>query len=100
MSRYRGMKINGIVGFGGKIQISRSIDLRQLADFGLITDEVIDLPTAGAVHRGALKSISATRGYTNLSTIADRVVVDTQDFGLISDDEDDGLSYGNEPYKY
>lgn len=100
MSRYRGMKINGVLGFGAKVQLKRSIDLRQLADFGLITDETNDLPTAGAVHRGSLNSTSATRGYTNLSTITDTVVVDTQDFGLITDDEDDGLSYNNEPYQY
>ena len=96
--KYRGLKSIGTA--MKKVILRRSIDLRELGDFGLITDEAGDLPTSGAVHRNALASTSATRGYTNLSTITDSVVVDRQDFGLITEDEDTGISYNDESYQY
>jgi hypothetical protein len=102
MSRYRGMKINGITRFKGNINLRRSIDLRELADFGSIVDNTSDLPTAGAVHRGDLASKSATREYTDLSTVVDMVVVDTQDMGSITETARDSsdLNYNNITYKY
>jgi len=68
-----------------KVILRRSIDLRELGDLGLITDDSGDLPTSGAAHRGSLGATSATRTRTDLSTITDRVVVDTQDMGLVTE---------------
>lgn len=62
MARYRGMVTNNIK-FDATIKVRRSIDLRELADFGSITDAAQDLPTSGATHRRATGgSTSATRG--------------------------------------
>ena len=101
MSRYRGMKLAGAVRFKGNIKVRRSIDLRELGDFGSITDTAVDLPTAGAVHRKETGgSTSATREYANLSTIADLVVVDTQDMGSITDDNATVIHNNIIDYKY
>ena len=53
------------------MKVRRSIDLRELADFGSITDAAQDLPTAGAVHRADKGggSTSGTRNYTDLRSI-------------------------------
>lgn len=99
MARYRGMITNN-VGIGLKVKVRRSIDLRELADFGTITDSASDLPTAGATDRGSLGSTSATRGYTDLSTVADQTVVDRQDMGSIADTARTTLGYNDEPYQY
>jgi len=98
MARYRGMITNN-VGIGLKVKVRRSIDLRELADFGSITDSASDLPTAGAVHRAATGgSTSGTRQYTDLSTVTDGVVVDRQDMGSITDTARTTLGYNDEPY--
>ena len=100
MARYRGMITNNIK-FDATVKVRRSIDLRELGDFGLITDTTQDLPTAGATHRADKKgSTSATRGYTDLRGIHSDVVVDRQDMGLISDITDGVIRYNNEPYLY
>ena len=99
MARYRGMITNNIK-FDMTVKVRRSIDLRELADFGSITDSAEDLPTRGAVNRGSLGATSATRGYANLSTVADQVVVDTQDMGSITDATDGVIRYNDEPYQY
>ena len=100
MARYRGMITNNI-GFGELIKVRRSIDLRELSDFGSITDTTVDLPTSGATHRKATGgSNSATRGFANLSTIHDATVVDTQDMGSIANTARTTLGYNDEPYQY
>lgn len=83
-NKFRGTTWNN-ASFGSKIQIRRSIDLAELGDFGEITENSSDLPTAGSTHRrpqGGARS--ATRGYTDLQGLYD-TVVDTQDMGIISD---------------
>lgn len=83
-NKFRGTTWNN-ARFGPKIQIRRSIDLAELGDFGEITENSSDLPTAGAAHRSGTKgSTSATRGYTDLQGLFD-TVVDNQDMGVISD---------------
>ena len=100
MARYRGMITNN-VGIGLKVKVRRSIDLRELADFGSIADSASDLPTAGAVHRASLDgSTSGTRGYTDLRSITGDVVVDRQDMGSIADTARATLGYNDEPYLY
>lgn len=100
MSRYRGLLTENIQ-FKANIVVRRSIDLRELADLGLITEGTSDLPTAGATHRAEHKgSTSATRGYTDLSTINDGVIVDRQDMGEIIDVARETLGYNDEPYLY
>lgn len=100
MSRYRGMITNNLK-MSGPVKVRRSIDLREMADFGEISSAAVDLPTAGATHRAAHNgSTSATRGFVNLSTVADQVVVDTQDMGLITEALSNTLRYNDEPYKY
>ena len=100
MARFRGMITNN-VGFGEKVKVRRSIDLRELADFGSITDSAQDLPTAGATHRADKNgSTSATRGYTDLRSIHSDVVVDRQDMGLITEQTDGVIRYNDEPYQY
>ena len=85
MARYRGMITNNIK-FDATFKVRRSIDLRELADFGSITETSNDLPTKGAVHRASHKgSTSATRGFTDLSTVADGTIVDRQDMGSIAE---------------
>lgn len=99
-NRYRGMIANN-VGLGLKVKVRRSIDLRELADFGAITDSAVDLPTAGATHRASTNgATSGTRFYVNLSSVQDQAVVDRQDFGSISDTARTGLGYNDEPYQY
>ena len=83
-NKYRGVTWNN-AGAGPKVRIRRSIWLAELADFGAITDTPVDLPTAGAVHRGSLGATSGTRSYVDLSTVNNLAVVDTQDHGLISE---------------
>jgi len=100
MARYRTLIMNN-TGLGPKVKVRRSIDMREMADFGNITESTQDLPTSGATHRGdALGSTSATRGYVNLSTVFDLVVVDTQDMGSITETARTGLGYNDEPYQY
>lgn len=83
-NKFRGTTWNN-ARFGPKIQIRRSIDLAELGDFGEITENSSDLPTAGATHRSGTKgSTSATRGYTDLQGLFD-TVVDNQDMGLVAD---------------
>ena len=83
-NKFRGTTWNN-ASFGPKIQIRRSIDLAELGDFGEITENSSDLPTAGSTHRRAASGArSATRGYTDLHGLYD-TVVDTQDMGIISD---------------
>lgn len=84
-SKFRGVKWNN-ARFPSTIKIRRSIDLAELGDFGSITENSSDLPTAGATHRKETGgSTSATRGHTDLRTIHGEAVVDNQDLGLISD---------------
>ena len=83
-NKYRGVTWNN-AGAGPKVKIRRSIWLAELADFGAITDDPVDLPTKGALHRGSLGAKSGTRSYVNLSTVNDLAVVDTQDHGLITE---------------
>ena len=83
-NKYRGVTWNN-AGAGPKVRVRRSIWLAELEDFGLVTDDTVDLPTRGATHRGSLGATSGTRGYVNLSTVNDLAVVDTQDHGLITD---------------
>ena len=99
MARYRTLIMNN-AGLGPKVKVRRSIDMREMADFGAITDSPQDLPTSGATHRGTLGSTSATKGYVNLSTVNDLVVVDTQDMGSIAETARTGLGYNDEPYQY
>ena len=67
-NKYRGVTWNN-AGAGPKVKIRRSIWLAELADFGAITDDPVDLPTKGALHRGSLGATSGTRSYVNLSTV-------------------------------
>lgn len=97
MSRFRGLKVNAGM---NRVRVRRSIDLREMQDFGDITSSSDDLPTAGATHRASTGgSTGATRGYTDLSTVNDLVVVDTQDMGSITDSVDT-VSYNDEPYTH
>ena len=98
MSRFRGIKVANLQTY--RFKVRRSIDLREMADFGSIADSADDLPTAGAAHRGSLGSTSATRGYSDLSTVADTAVVDKQDMGSITDTPDGVVRYNDEPYQY
>ena len=79
--KFRGMTYNR-VGMK-KVVVRRSIDLKELGDFGLITDITGDLPTAGALHRGSMASTSGTRQYTDLGKIQNDPRVDIQDMGAI-----------------
>lgn len=100
MSRYRGLTTNN-VSMSRNIKIRRSIDLREMADFGEITAEASDLPTAGATYRAESNgSIGATREFLNLSTVADDVIIDRQDMGSITVEADGSLHYNDEPYQY
>lgn len=99
MSRFRGLTKNN-VSFVSKVIVRRSIDLRELADFGTIEDSASDLPTAGATHRaGTSGSKSSTRQYTDLQGLFD-TVVDNQDMGSITATARTTLGYNDEPYKY
>jgi hypothetical protein len=82
MARYRGLR--AIAGMS-KVKVRRTIDLREMDDFGTITDSGDDLPTRGAGHTSAaLGSTGRTRGYTSLGEITG-VRIDAQDFGSITD---------------
>jgi len=97
MARYRGLR--AIAGMA-RVKVRRSIDLRELSDFGAITSSGDDLPTAGATHRAATGgSTGGTRGYTNLGIITG-VVVDNQDFGAITTTASSDLGYNDESYSY
>jgi|TARA_B110000914_G_scaffold182313_1_gene164996 hypothetical protein len=97
MARYRGLR--AIAGMA-RVKVRRSIDLRELSDFGAITASGSDLPTAGATHRASTGgSTGATRGYTNLGEITG-VKVDTQDFGSITTTASSDLGYNDETYGY
>jgi len=97
MARYRGLR--AIAGMKN-VKVRRSIDLRELSDFGLITSSGSDLPTAGATHRASTGgSTGGTRGYTNLGVLA-TVVVDNQDMGSITTTASSGVGYNDEPYGY
>ncbi len=97
MARYRGLR--AIAGMA-RIKVRRSIDLRELSDFGAITSSGDDLPTAGATHRASTGgSTGGTRGYTNLGVITG-VVVDNQDFGSITATAETHLGYNDETYGY
>tara|TARA_B100001113_G_C20704682_1_gene446675 strand:- start:66 stop:362 length:297 start_codon:yes stop_codon:yes gene_type:complete len=98
MSRFRGIKVANLQTY--RFKVRRSIDLREMADFGNIADSADDLPTAGAAHRGVLGSTSATRGYSDLSTVTDQAVVDTQDMGSITETPAGVIRYNDEPYQY
>jgi len=97
MARYRGLR--AIAGMKN-VKVRRSIDLRELGDFGTITTGGDDLPTAGATHRASTGgSTGGTRGYTNLGVLTS-VVVDTQDMGAITTTTSSDLGYNDEPYGY
>ena len=97
MARYRGLR--AIAGMA-RVKVRRSIDLRELSDFGAITSSGDDLPTAGATHRAATGgSTGGTRGYTNLGIITG-VVVDNQDMGAITTTASTTVRYNDESYSY
>ena len=97
MARYRGLR--AIAGMA-RVKVRRSIDLRELSDFGAVTSSGDDLPTAGALHRASTGgSTGATRGYTNLGIITG-VVVDNQDMGAITTTASTDLGYNDESYSY
>ena len=50
MARYRGLR--AVAGMR-KVKVRRTIDLREMADFGSITSSGDDLPTRGAGHTSA-----------------------------------------------
>jgi len=92
MGKYRGLR--AVAGMKN-VKVRRTIDLRELANFGVITSSGDDLPTSGAGHSSATgNSTGKTRGYTNLGTLAD-VVVDTQNMGSITVTASSDLSYNN-----
>tara|TARA_Y100000389_G_scaffold190841_1_gene216144 strand:- start:1631 stop:1939 length:309 start_codon:yes stop_codon:yes gene_type:complete len=97
MARYRGLR--AVAGMR-KVKVRRTIDLREMDDFGAITSSGDDLPTRGAGHSSATGgSTGRTRGYTDLGTITG-VKVDTQDFGAITTTASSGVSYNDESYGY
>ena len=97
MARYRGLR--AIAGMA-RVKVRRSIDLRELSDFGAITSSGDDLPTAGALHRASTGgSTGGTRGYTNLGIITGSVV-DNQDMGAITTTASSDVGYNDESYQY
>jgi hypothetical protein len=97
MARYRGLR--AIAGMR-KVKVRRTVDLREMNNFGVITDSGDDLPTRGAGHTSAaLGSTGRTRGYTDLGAITG-VKIDTQDFGAIIDTASSGLGYNDEAYGF
>ena len=97
MARYRGLR--AVAGMA-RIKVRRTIDLRELSDFGVITSSGDDLPTAGAGHNPATGgSTGRTRGYTALGTVAGPVV-DNQDMGSIATAASTDVSYNDESYQY
>lgn len=103
MARFRGLTHRNVIGLSfngpGNMRLRRSIDLRELGDMGSITESASDLPTSGAAHRSA-NAKSATREHVDLSTVADSVVVDTQDMGSITETASATIGYNDEPYQY
>jgi hypothetical protein len=83
-----------------RIKVRRTIDLREMGDFGAITSSGDDLPTRGAGHSSATGgSTGRTRGYTELGAITG-VKVDTQDFGAITDAASSVIRNNDETYGY
>jgi len=97
MARYRGLR--AIAGMA-RIKVRRTIDLRELSDFGAITSSGDDLPTSGAGHSSVTGgSTGVTRGYTQLGLVTGPVV-DNQDMGAITTTASTGVSYNDESYQY
>ena len=97
MARYRGLR--AVAGMA-KIKVRRTIDLREMSDFGAITDSGDDLPTRGAGHRASTGgSTGFTRGYTTLGEITGPVV-DTQNFGAITDTASSTVRNNDGTYAY
>jgi len=97
MARYRGLR--AIAGMA-RIKVRRTIDLRELSDFGAITSSGDDLPTAGAGHDSVTGgSTGRTRGYTTLGLVAG-MVVDNQDMGSIATTASTDVGYNDETYQY
>lgn len=97
MARYRGLR--AVAGMA-KIKVRRTIDLREMSDFGAITSSGDDLPTRGAGHTSAaLGSTGKTRGYVDLAEITG-VKVDTQDFGSITDTASSVVRNNDGTYAY
>jgi len=97
MARYRGLR--AVAGMA-RIKVRRTIDLREMGDFGAITSSGDDLPTRGAGHSSATGgSTGRTRGYTELGAITG-VKVDTQDFGAITDAASSVIRNNDETYGY
>ena len=97
MARYRGLR--AIAGMA-KIKVRRTIDLREMDDFGVITDSGDDLPTRGAGHSSVTGgSTGRTRGYTSLGEITG-VRVDAQDFGSITDTASSTVRNNDGSYAY
>ena len=97
MARYRGLR--AIAGMA-KIKVRRTIDLREMSDFGNITDSGEDLPTRGAGHHSSTGgSTGFTRGYTALGELGG-AVVDTQNFGSITDTASPTVRNNDGTYSY
>ena len=97
MARYRGLR--AIAGMA-RIKVRRTIDLRELSDFGAITSSGDDLPTSGAGHSSVTGgSTGRTRGYTALGTVTGPMV-DNQDMGLITTTASTDVGYNDESYQY
>jgi hypothetical protein len=97
MARYRGLR--AVAGMR-KVKVRRTIDLREMDDFGAITSSGDDLPTRGAGHTSAaLGSTGRTRGYTSLGEITG-VRIDAQDFGSITDTASSTVRNNDGSYAY
>ena len=97
MARYRGLR--AIAGMA-RIKVRRTIDLRELSDFGAITSSGDDLPTSGAGHSSATGgSTGRTRGYTQLGLVSGPMV-DNQDMGAITTTASTDVNYNDESYQY
>ena len=97
MARYRGLR--AVAGMR-KVKVRRTIDLREMDDFGAITSSGDDLPTRGAGHTSAaLGSTGRTRGYTSLGEITG-VRIDAQDFGSITDTASSTIRNNDGTYAY
>ncbi len=97
MARYRGLR--AIAGMA-RIKVRRTIDLREMSDFGAITSSGDDLPTAGAGHDSATGgSTGRTRGYTQLGLVTGPMV-DNQDMGAITTTASTDVGYNDESYQY
>jgi hypothetical protein len=97
MARYRGLR--AIAGMA-RVKVRRTIDLRELSDFGAVTSSGDDLPTAGAGHHASTGgSTGFTRGYTQLGLVTGPAV-DNQDFGSITTTASSDLGYNDESYGY